>query len=114
MTTDTQREAFRKYAVDNGLLYIGKDNLATCVQNLEKHQRDFNAGWQAALSQQPVGEEELHEIVKHILERNRFARAARVFGKAKNGVTTGDIATDDATEVTKAILARFNISDRGK
>lgn len=97
MTTDTQREGFRKHAVDNGLLYIGKDNLATCVQNLEKHQRDFNAGWQAALSQQPVGEEDIARVLDPFFKCDGF------------GNNTFDI--DGAS---RELLARFNISERGK
>lgn len=94
MTSNDEREAFNTYAIDRKLLHIGKDNLATCVQNLGVHREDFMAGYQAALASLPrVTEGELVLLIDTEIDQADC-------DPEQNLSSYGEV-------VTRAILSRF-------
>jgi len=94
MTTDKQRESFEKWVVDTwGLDPQSKRLTDATVLSLHNSW----AAWQAAVSQQPVGEEELASFIATTYNLPDYA-----------------METDGCTELALSLLARFNISARGK
>jgi hypothetical protein len=107
MTTDKQREAFEKAAVSQGLDMATHRNgsFYSTQTSIAYHLFCKGVEWQAALSQQPVGEEELDTLRQLHQCFVAWEREVRVIGNVRAG---------NAADTIEAILARFNISDRGK